>query len=437
MKDKVLRTIKKYSMLSVGDSVAIGVSGGKDSIALLSLLSQFKSELSLTLTAVHINHGIRGKEADADERFVKEFCEKLSVELKCFHFNVPLEAEKAKMSEEECGRELRYKAFNSLSADKIATAHTLSDSVETMLFNLARGSGAKGLCGIPPVRKNIIRPLIECTSDEVLDYLKNQGLEYREDSTNLSADYSRNAIRLKVIPELKRINPSFELSAAKTASILKEENDFLRKKAAEHIQKYSADVKALLSAEPALRYEVIRLLCENEIGVVPEYKHIQAIDELLSTNSSVKINSGAVVRVRKGKLEFPKAIENSEYSFVLEEGEYKLPIGVLKAKILNCEQFENLIIDRFSFCADYDKIKSNLVCRNKHIGDSFYDSKRKLTKTMKKYLNEIAAEPEIRQAFPVFVYGGEVIGTLGSTPSVEYAANKNSKKIMYVVFKGE
>lgn len=432
MKEKFLKTIAKYSMLAPGDSVLIAVSGGKDSVALLHLLNEIKEEFELKLTAVHINHSIRGKEALRDEAFVGNLCEKLGVDFECETFDVPEIAAERGLSLEECGRELRYKAFDSFGCDKIATAHTLSDSTETMLFNLARGSGVKGLCGIPPVRGNIIRPLIECTSEDVFEYLRESGFEFVSDSTNESKEYARNLIRLSIIPELKKINPAFEKNISNTISILKEQSDFLKKSALEQKKIAGTDAGKLLSLEDALRHEVIRLICAEKIAVVPEYKHILAIDECLKTGSQVQINSGAIVRVRSGKLEFVNKEYDSEYFFQITPGEFKLPIGTLKAEVINCEQFENLKSERFYFILDYDKITHNLFCRNKKEGDRFYDGKRKLSKSLKKYLNEIALEPEKRSAFPVFTMGGEVIGTLGSNASEELAPDKNSKRIFFI-----
>ena len=432
MKEKFLKTIKKYSMIAPGDSVLIGVSGGKDSVALLHLFNDIKEEYDLKLTAVHINHSIRGKEALRDEAFVGTLCENLGVDFECETFDVPEIAAERGLSLEECGRELRYEAFSSYQTEKIATAHTLSDSAETMLFNLARGSGVKGLCGIPPLRNNIIRPLIECTSEQVLEYLSENGFEYVNDSTNESKEYARNLIRLSVIPEFKKLNPSFEKNIGNTMTILKEQSDFFKKTALKHKELSGTDAEKLLALEPALRHEVIRLICDEKISVVPEYKHILAIDECLKTGSQVQINSGAIVRVRNGKLEFVNKRYESDYFFQLTPGEFKLPIGTLKAEVINCEQFENLKRERFYFILDYDKITHNLFCRNKNEGDRFFDGKRKLSKSLKKYLNEIALEPEKRSAFPVFTMGGEVIGTLGSNAAEELAPDKNSKKILYI-----
>ena len=433
MKEKVMATMERYRMLSRGERVVIGVSGGKDSVALLHILHALRNELQLTLTAVHIHHGIRGAEADRDERFVQSLCDGLGVELKCFHYNIPELAREQGIGEEACGRELRYKAFESIGADKIATAHTLSDSIETTLFHLARGSGSRGLSGIPPMRGNIIRPLIDCTSEEVLAYLKEHALSYVEDSTNRSADYTRNKIRLELVPLLQELNPGFQTHMAQTQSILREQNDYLKAQAEQAAERCNMDAAALAALPPALQHETIRYLCQKRLGVMPDYIHTLALEQMLSGKcASVQINSGAVLRVRAGRLEFPEPTAAVQYAFRLQPGSYDIGIGTLNVQVLNCKQIENLKAHAFSFAVDYDTIKSNPVCRNRQAGDRFYDAKRKVSKSMKKYLNEIAFAPEKRGAFPVFCVGETVIGTLGSAPAKAYAPDEHTKKVLYI-----
>ena len=432
MKEKVIQTIQKYAMLQPGERVVLALSGGKDSVALLYVLHALRETYRLQLKAVHVNHGIRGEQAHRDEQFVRDLCARLSVEYECFHFDVPTLAKERKISEETCGREVRYEVLERQKADKIATAHTLSDSVETMLFHLIRGCGSKGLCGIPPVRGKIIRPLIECTSEEVLAFLDACGAEYMHDSTNDDTAYSRNAVRLNVIAPMKDINPAFEEHAGQTMQILKEQSAYFEAFAQRFCAENGYNAAKIAALEPALSHEVLRYICLNECGTVPEYEHMHEIERILLSGGSVQINSGATLRVRAGNIEFPQAAESDAYSFPVSEGEYTLPIGVLKAVIFNCKQFENFKTHRFSFAVDYDKINHDLICRNKREGDRFYDAKRSLSKSMKKYLNEIGFVPEKRSAFPVFCRGEDIIGTLGSTPGGDTAVDKNTKKVLYL-----
>ena len=207
--EKVTEYILKNKLLSNGDSVVLGISGGADSICMLNLLSDLRGRLGLSLFGIHVNHHIRGEEALRDQKFVEDMCKKLDVELKVVDANVETIASKQKISVEEAGRKVRYQAMIDLclekNAKKIAVAHNLDDNSETVLFNLFRGTGVKGMSGIPKKRllKNglaIIRPLLGVSRKEITDYMSEKGIAYCDDSTNEETKYTRNKIRLELIP---------------------------------------------------------------------------------------------------------------------------------------------------------------------------------------------------------------------------------------------
>ncbi|HWP51016.1 MAG TPA: tRNA lysidine(34) synthetase TilS, partial [Clostridia bacterium] len=229
MKDSVLRTIRKHHMLKQGDSVIVGLSGGADSVALLCVLLELRDTLGVTLSACHVNHNLRGEESLRDERFCRAVCSRKNIDLTVKSVDVTGYCAQNHCSTEEGARILRYQALQSLDPNaRIATAHTLSDNAETLLLNLTRGAALEGLCGIPPVRDNIIRPLINCTRAAVEDYLMALGQNFVTDSTNLSNDYKRNRIRHELMPLLKTINPSFELAVRRTVDALSEDKMLLR-----------------------------------------------------------------------------------------------------------------------------------------------------------------------------------------------------------------
>ena len=206
---QILDTAKKYSMTETGDEVIAALSGGADSVCLLLALNELKETLGIKLSAIHVNHCLRGNESDRDEQFCRDLCGRLRIPLICGRFNVKEEAENRKISTELAARDIRYRFFQeNSSGKKIATAHTANDNAETVIFNLARGTGTKGIAGIPPVRGNIIRPLINVTRSQIENYLKEKNQEYVTDSTNLTDDYTRNIIRHIVIPVIEQINSS-------------------------------------------------------------------------------------------------------------------------------------------------------------------------------------------------------------------------------------
>lgn len=437
--EKVVGAISEFNMFSKGDSVVIGLSGGKDSVALASILFGMRQELGITLSAVHVNHNLRGAEALRDENFVRKFCADTGIPLTVCSYDVRSIAAERGIGLEECGRLLRYEAFAAAKTDKIATAHTLSDSVETMLFNLSRGSGIKGLCGIPPKRGNIVRPLIRCTSGDILEYLAQNKIEYVNDSTNESLEYSRNVIRHKIIPELQLLNPSFWSSAEKTVSVMQNCEEYISQTAAEllssaqHGEKY--DAAMIFSAPEAIRSEAVKEAVESRTGAVPEYRHIKEICALCGAKGMVQINGGRYVRVRKGMLDFPEFAFQQPYKVPLKTGKIEITGGEIEIRLKNCEQIENSGDKMFSFMLDYDKINGEIFCRNRMAGDAFYDSKRKCTKTLKDFLNEKGVPPEFRNSYPVFVCGEKVIGTVGACVCSEYAADENTKRVLCVNYR--
>ncbi len=235
MKEKILETIKKYNLIETKDKVVIGVSGGPDSMTLLNALLEIKKEkkIDFELVVCHINHQIR-EEAIRDEEYVLNFCKKYNVECYVKRINIKEMAQKQKIGTEEAGRKARYEFFDEIlqntSSNKIATAHTANDNAETVLMNIIRGSGLSGLRGIEAKRGNLIRPLIECTREEIEEYCKQKKLEPRIDKTNLENTYTRNKIRNLLIPYIKEnFNPNIIETILRLSDLSKQENEYIEK----------------------------------------------------------------------------------------------------------------------------------------------------------------------------------------------------------------
>lgn len=213
LEDKVLNTIKRYEQIKSGDTIVVGVSGGPDSICLLNVLKNSQNELKINIVVAHINHMIR-KEADSETEFVQDFCKQRDI--KCFvkKADVLQIAKEKKLGTEEVGRKIRYDFFeevkNLVGGNKIATAHNANDNAETVLMNFLRGSGSTGLKGIEPIRDNkLIRPIIECTRQEIEQYCNEKGLNPKYDKTNQESIYTRNKIRNMLIPYIQEnFNPN-------------------------------------------------------------------------------------------------------------------------------------------------------------------------------------------------------------------------------------
>ena len=408
MEQKVIDYIKLNNMLSHGDGAAVGVSGGADSMCLLNILFSLKDRLGLRLVAVHVNHGIRGASADADEHFVEAFCREKGIGFRAFHADIPKLAKEKGLTEEEAGRQFRYECFAKVCADEglkyIAVAHNRDDNAETVLFNIARGSGISGLRGIAPVRAfggyTIIRPLLDCSRAMIEEYLRDNGIAYRTDETNLTEEYSRNRIRNTVIPILKEsINSEAAAHIAGAAKRAAELEDFVACEANKRIAelkaagKYSEedeegrtvriaiDTEALEDMHAALRTVILRGAMGELAGKLKDLEeiHVRAVEGLAANRvgRSVDLPYGIMARRDYGRivLETAKKTENKAFSYDVTglDGEgfkIALPDGkILYLRLISCEKNLNIPRNDYTKFFDYDKIKGSIAVRTRREGD--------------------------------------------------------------------
>ncbi len=300
LEQSFLKTLSENKMINKGDNILCAVSGGADSMCLLYLLLKFKEMLGISeIFAAHVNHLIRGKEADCDQECVKEFCDKNKIKLFVLRKDVPALAKELSKGIEETARDVRYEYFAKLCLengfDKLAVAHNLTDNCETVIFNLARGSGGDGLRGILPVRDNIIRPLIDIDKDEIRSYCEKKNIAYRIDSTNKDVTYSRNRIRNNVLPELLKLNPVFAKNVRNASLSLLEDADFIKSEAVsyinENVKNGRFDKESFLKLHISLKKRVLMLLYKavlsNNNGVL-EKIHLDSIISFIEKGDSGK-----------------------------------------------------------------------------------------------------------------------------------------------------
>lgn len=429
---KILNTVKKYDMISKGDSVLIALSGGADSVLLACFFLQIKEQYSLKLTAAHVEHGIRGKESIDDADFCKKFCKENGIDFKIIHIDAPAEAKKRKMGVEEYSRKVRYDFFDTIECDKIATAHNLSDNIETMIFRCARGTSLKGLCGIPAVRGKIIRPLIEMSSSEIRNYLNDKNIPYRIDSTNSDNAYSRNYIRNEIIPRLKTLNSEFETHAANMISSLQNDEEFLE----EHTDKIYADIcsenkisvadLAKLSLSEINRI-IAKWLKENKLPV--NENTISGVLRLTEKNSRFQITGNIYAVSSGGCIRLADMAQNdSEICFKVSKN------IVSVNEFLNKCEFNN---KKFDFYCDCDKIVGNVIVRSRKEGDTISPNGRNCTKSLKKLFNELHIPPETRNRIPVIADELGVIGIAGVTVSKRAAVDDSTENILILNIRTE
>lgn len=443
MRNAVLEALREYGMCTAGDTVTVGLSGGADSVCLLHLLYSLQAELSVTLQAVHVHHGIRGAAAERDAQFCRLFCEKLQIPLTVEYIDVPKISRETHESTEECGRRLRYEAFRRTAGEsgKIATAHTADDNAETVLLNLTRGTGLRGLCGIPPVRGNVIRPLLFSSRAQVEQYCAENHLEYVTDETNFSDAYSRNRIRLEVLPVLKTLNPSLLTGISGMTARLRAENEVLELQAHSLVQdcknKNAIPLEPLKSAPKTIACRALQTILEEKVGAMCTAAHIESVYALLFKNGSVSLPSGVTVRTRQGLLEFPCEAPIPEWSQTLCFGdcptEVSTPAGRIKIQKYTRKDLQNLHKELLANAVDCAKIKGTATLRSRRAGDRFTFQKRAVSKSLKKWMNEMKIPPESRNAVPILVGGDGAILWLGGAGASANAVPNDETDTFFVL----
>lgn len=402
MIDKIYNFAKKYNMFSYGDEIICGLSGGADSVCLLLTMYSLCERLGITVSALHVNHCLRGAESDRDEQFCRELCEKMDIPFTAVSCDVKGYAEKNSLSCEESARKLRYDIFSKYSAGrKIATAHNADDNLETVIHNLIRGTALKGLSGIPVVRNNIVRPLLAVSRHEIEEYLSKVGQDYVTDSTNLTDDYTRNKIRHRIIPLMREINGSLTETSVRSIDSLRSENSLIETEVDEAMKKCSNNgiFRGLSEYNEVIRHRCIsRLLITNNFPV--SNKRITECDDILINGGKINL-SGDIYFVSDGRNAEIKKITHKKTEFIskdLEIGENIIfSDSKLICEIIECDsfmKFDSVNKKLTFFVLDYDKIKGRTVVRNRKYGDRIQLKGRNFYSSVKKLINEKIPEPQ-------------------------------------------
>lgn len=396
LEQKALCALRQYSLFSQGDRIAVGVSGGADSVALLRFLAALRPQFGWDLVVCHIHHGLRGAEADRDECFVRALAEQLGLPCAVSRIDAAALALRDHISVEEAGRTARYAFFAQTAGEggRIATAHTLDDSIETVLMNLVRGTGLRGLCGIPRIRGNIVRPLLDCTRAEVEDYLGALGQPYCTDSSNLTDDYTRNRIRHDILPRLCALNPNFPGAMARMLPRLAAQQALTDCLAAQSAQQLHAACGGLsrqgLSAlpEPVCDRLLLRLLEQNRLPV--SAAAVERMTETLRTGGKLDLAARSWFFVAQGDLAAviyapPGGIPPVPVPLPQEETPVILPFSPQKSlKLTLCNKIvantsEKFNISLLKYAIDCDRIKGYSFMRTRRPGDTFIVGKKQFS----------------------------------------------------------
>lgn len=476
MYDKVKRYIERYNMIRQSEHVIAGLSGGADSVCLLFMLKRFLHEQSgeeyrSRLTAVHVHHGIRGEEAGRDMEFVKRLCEQEGVGLVIRFFDVPEYSREHRISCEEAGRLLRYQAMGELAAErgnntKIAVAHNSNDNAETVLHNLSRGTGLKGLGGIAPLNGSIVRPLLCLERKEIENYLADNKISYIIDSTNLETEYTRNRIRLHVLSVLQQeINPKCVEHIRNASENVREAEEFLEKITNQMYEKviYTDNNCICIKKEELhpmdiyIKKRIIRQAVGRIAGGLKDItvSHIKDVLELMTGEPGkyIYLPGGIIVRndynrlILEHKESFDKRNEQiyvhgktiilkpgiyrlEGYEYCFEVSEFYLDSEEEAVKFLkNCiKKQKNL----YTKCFDYDKMKFAVQLRYRMSGDFLTIDSRGSHKKLKSYFVDEKIPQKDRGRIPLLADGKHIIWVVGGRISEDYKITESTRHVLKI-----
>ena len=463
MLKKVRDYMREHEMTAPGDAVIVALSGGADSVCLLTVLKQLATPEFL-LRAVHVHHGIRGAEADRDEAFAQKLCESLSVPLCVAYCHVPAYAAEHGLSEEEAGRILRYQVLEKEAGKweqelpagsrvKIALAHHRDDNAETILHHLLRGSGLTGLAGIRPVQGRRIRPLLCVGREEIRAYLEAGHISWCEDSTNQSPDYTRNRIRSQVLPLLKTaVNEQAEEHILQAGQIIGQADAYLRQQAEEIWQEAVCGREEDLAAIPLTAFarqpEILKTYLIRHMldQLHPGWKdissrHFTAIAELAGkpVGSRLDLPGGLMARTGYETLEIVRKTER-EVSVKTESGadgeiHGRQTVPELHMTVFSRQKDQEIPKNQYTKWFDYDKIKGTLSVRTRRKGD-YLILPSGGSKTIARYMIDEKIPKEKREQILLLAEGSHVLWVVGFRISEYYKIEEHTENILQVTCDG-
>ena len=482
MYQKVKRYLTEHEMIRGGDVILAGVSGGGDSMAMLGMLRNYQQEVAFALCAVHVHHGIRGEEADRDEQLVEEMCRKWNIPFLSYHYPVPQIAKEQKTGLEEAGRMVRQDAFKRAKTDyfcrfqraksqeaengkrscsiRIALAHNENDVAETLVHNLCRGTGLKGLAAILPVRGTVIRPVLCLKKEEILRYLKEEKIPYVTDSTNLTDDYTRNKIRHKILPLLEEINPAAIRHMAETAELAEQTAAYMERQGKKLVLQYAKEMEngfflaeEFWKEEPVLLPYGILDLFEKMAGRRKDFTaaHVKSVCELsgLQVGRKICLPYGLEAEQTYGGILFEKAkkagkhaekIHGSSFNELagrdlLVPGETVWKDHIFSAKIILNES-QKIEEKTYTKWFDYDRIKQELSIRTRLQGDFLVVDEKGSRKKLNRYFIDEKIPSRERDRIPLLACGSEILWVVGGRINEAYKITPRTRRILEIQYQG-
>jgi tRNA(Ile)-lysidine synthase len=450
---KFKKSIAHYDLLQKGDRVLVAVSGGPDSVALLYALLEIKDEFDLDICVVHLNHKLRGRESDEDEKFVKNLAQKLDLKFFSKSIDVKKKARGMKLSLEEAARLVRYRYLENLAdkikADKIAIGHQADDQAETFLMRLLRGAGGLGLSGIPPIRGKIIRPLIETRREKIEKFLKEKGESYRTDSSNLLPNYFRNKIRLLLLPLIKKkFNPKIVDVLNRASSIISFQQQYIEQKCEEILHdickikksdKIILDLRRFINYDISLQREMIRLCVKelNKDSTDLSFDSIERALDLIQRKKSgrkVKLTGNMWAEVSGENLAIYKEKKKLYHYSIPLPGEKNLrSLGMtIKSEIVSRSSLPVEIRAKGEEIAllDWEKLKRPFNLRSRRPKDKFKPLGMQGTKSVADFLIDMKVPRYERDEVMLLTTQGKIAWIVGYRISDEFKVTDKTKKVL-------
>ena len=403
MEGKIERAISQSKMSCAYGKLIIGFSGGADSSALLHYFSKRAEKIA----CVHVNHMIRADEAQRDEDFCRKMCQKYGVEFVCHKIDIPALARESGKGVEECARDERYRVLEeeriARGFDAIAVAHNADDNVESVIFNLVRGSGANGIAGIRAVNGKIIRPLILATKKEILDYCEKNGVEYVTDSTNANTDYTRNYIRHEIVPALVRLNPSLAQSVARLGATLRQDEELIEQMAQSFILEHCPNgyiyPERIAQCHDSVKARILKALSGENL----DFKSINACVDFIPRSECgelINLCKGISLKRESDHLVFIKTtdLDSVEFECALSKGVNEIA-GAWVVILYDCDHAPSDKECYLSLTLSQGAINGNLIARSRHDGDVILQGK--MTKKVKKLMCERKIPSHLRAKIPI------------------------------------
>lgn len=453
--DKIVwENIVEYNLITNQENIVIGLSGGPDSMALLYALLQAQKYMDFTIIVAHVNHGVRGEDALRDQLFV----EKLAYDLNLIHYskNVDMVQHGKDMgiTAEEAGRELRYDFFREIlkkhGGGKIAVAHNKNDQAETLLMRIMRGTGIDGLKGMEFKVGDIIRPILNIYREEIEDYLEINHIDTVLDKTNLMPIYSRNKVRLDMIPYIEsNFNPNIIDSLWRLSQLATADTNFLEiysREKFETIVKLQSQTSIILNMnlliheDKSIQQRVVRIAIEEIASGLQGFteQHINSILALidLGTGKQINLPQNLIVRTSYENLVIEKGLDQQSqdflYEVVLGHNQFTNLYYTFNIDLLDIDRIKDIKMGRYVKCFDYDKIKGRLAIRNRRPGDKFIPFGMSGSKKLKDFFIDEKVNKEIRKEIPLLIDDENILWVVGYRTSDLYRLTQETKKILVV-----